>query len=459
MRQRNRRLASLTFLTLLYVVSGKLALQLAFLHPSATAVWPNSGIALAALLILGTDVWPYILVGAFLVNLSTAGSIATSVAISIGNTLEAVAGAWLVRRFASGQDSVFRSLDFLKFAIFAGLVSTSLSATVGVTSLCVGGFADWKGYWPVWSTWWLGDMGGDILVAPIFLLWASGRGKPWKWARLRLEAVLLLVCVVLIGQIVFNGILLPSGKNYPLEYLCMPFLAWAALRFGQRESAVAMLIFSGSAIWGTLDGFGPFGRVSLNESLVLLQAFLGVTATLTMILSAEVSERRQAEADARSMATSDSLTGLGNQRKLVDAFEAEMRRCSRTANTFAFLILDLDRLKQINDVHGHVTGDRALCRVANVLRLQCRDYDITTRYGGDEFAILLPTASRQTAHGVARRIREELTADTEHPSISVSVGIAIWPEDGITIEKLVRTADKELYTMKNQGGGALAEAV
>lgn len=459
MRQCNRRLASLTFLTLLYVVSGKLALQLAFLHPSATAVWPNSGIALAALLILGTDVWPYILVGAFLVNLSTAGSVVTSVAISIGNTLEAVAGAWLVRRFASGQDSVFRSLDFLKFAIFAGLVSTSLSATVGVTSLCVGGFADWKGYWPVWSTWWLGDMGGDILVAPIFLLWASGRGKPWKWARLRLEAVLLLVCVVLIGQIVFNGILLPSGKNYPLEYLCMPFLAWAALRFGQRESAVAMLIFSGSAIWGTLDGFGPFGRVSLNESLVLLQAFLGVTATLTMILSAEVSERRQAEADARSMATSDSLTGLGNQRKLVDAFEAEMRRCSRTANTFAFLILDLDRLKQINDAHGHVTGDRALCRVANVLRLQCRDYDITTRYGGDEFAILLPTANRQTAHGVARRIREELTADTEHPSISVSVGIAIWPEDGITIENLVRTADKELYTMKNQGGGALAEAV
>ena len=116
-------------------------------------------------------------------------------------------------------------------------------------------------------------------------------------------------------------------------------------------------------------------------------------------------------------------------------------------------------MKQINDVHGHVTGDRALCRVANVLRLQCRDYDITARYGGDEFAVVLPTANRQTAHDVARRIREELTADTEYPSISVSVGIATWPEDGITIQKLVRTADKELYTMKNQGGGALAEAV
>src|SRR5262249_29990199 len=148
-----------------------------------------------------------------------------------------------------------------------------------------------------------------------------------------------------------------------------------------------------------------------------------------------------------------------NHRKLVDAVDAEIRRCTRTSNKFAFLILDLDRLKGINDRYGHVTGNRALCRVANVLRLQCRDYDVTARYGGDELAIDLPETNRQTAGNVARRIREELTADTEPPAISVSVGIAIWPEDGITVEELVRTADKELYIMKNHGGGAFAEAV
>ena len=155
------------------------------------------------------------------------------------------------------------------------------------------------------------------------------------------------------------------------------------------------------------------------------------------------------------LATSDPLTGLGNYRKLIDALDAEIRRCRRTANKFAFLILDLDRLKEINDRFGHVAGNRALCRVANVLRLQCRDYDVTARYGGDEFAIVLPNVNQQTAHDVARRIRKQLRGDTEHPPISVSLGIAIWPKDGSTVEKLVLTADEELYAMKN-GRRALA---
>src|SRR5262249_33737943 len=151
-----------------------------------------------------------------------------------------------------------------------------------------------------------------------------------------LEAVLLLVCVVVAGQIVFNGILLPSGKNYPLQYLCMPFLAWAALRFGQREAAVAMLVFSANAIWGTLVGSGPLGRESTNVFLVLLQGFLGVRATMTTMLSAEAAERRHADAEARSLATSDPLTGLGTYCKLVDALHAEVPRSSRTGSKFAF---------------------------------------------------------------------------------------------------------------------------
>jgi integral membrane sensor domain MASE1 len=151
--------AAIAILTVVYFAAGKLGLSMAFVHPSATAVWPPAGIALAALLIFGYEVWPGILLGAFLVNLTTAGSIATSIGIATGNTLEALLGAWLVSRFAAGQHAFDREQDTFKFAILAGMLSTTVAATFGVTSLCLGGFAQWASYRAVWATWLLVDAG------------------------------------------------------------------------------------------------------------------------------------------------------------------------------------------------------------------------------------------------------------------------------------------------------------
>jgi diguanylate cyclase (GGDEF)-like protein len=303
---------------------------------------------------------------------------------------------------------------------------------------------------PVWLTWWLGDAAGVMIIAPVFLIWAVSSDTQWKWWQVRPEAVALLVSVFGIGQIVFNDVLFAGGKNYPLEYLCIPFLAWSAFRFGQRETAVAMLVFSASAILGTLSGLGPFGRESWNESLVLLQAFLAIVAAVSMVLAAEVAERRRAEKQALSLATTDPLTGLGNYRKFYDALDAELRRSDRTKRPFSLLLLDLDGLKQINDLHGHLTGNRALCRLADVIRLHCRNCDITARYGGDEFAVLLPESDRHAAYRVAGRIRAGLAGDLDRPTLSVSVGVAVWPVDGGTFESLIESADMDLYSMKNR---------
>jgi integral membrane sensor domain MASE1 len=153
-----------------YFVAGKLGLKLASVHACTTAVWPCTGIALAAFLTLGYRVWPAILTGAFLVNLTTAGSIATSIGIALGNTLEGVVGCYLVSRFASGQHAFERAQDIFKFAFLAGIVSTTVSATVGVSTLVLGGFADWEKYGAIWSTWWLGDAVGAVVVTPLLLL-------------------------------------------------------------------------------------------------------------------------------------------------------------------------------------------------------------------------------------------------------------------------------------------------
>src|SRR6266511_3518428 len=267
-----RRLGLLAGLAAGYFVAGKLGLQVAYVNPSATPVWPPTGLALAAFLLLGSEVWPAILLGAFLVNLTTAGSVATSVGIAAGNTLEGLVGAFLVNRFA----------------VLAAVVSTAVSATIGTTTLSLGGFAPWADYPSIWLTWWLGDAVGDLIVAPAVLLW--GTAPRVRWDRQQaLEAASLLLGTIAVGLVVFGGLF--PVKDYPLEFLCVPLLIWAAFRFGQREAASAVVVLSGIAIWGTLHGFGPFVRASYNESLLLLQAFMGVSSVVTLALAALVAER------------------------------------------------------------------------------------------------------------------------------------------------------------------------
>jgi integral membrane sensor domain MASE1 len=293
-----------------YVVAGKLGLQLAFVHASATAVWPPTGIALAAFLVRGYHVWPGILLGAFLVNITTVGSVATSMGIATGNTLEGVVGAYLVNTFANGSRALDRARDIFKFAVLAGVVSTTVSATVGVTSLTLGGFASWAAYGSIWWTWWLGDAAGALIVAPPLLVWSVNRR--WRWPREQgWEALLLVLSLLLVGQVVFGG-WLPTGiNNSPLEFLCVPLLVWAAFRFGQREAATATVALSALALWGTLHGFGPFARGTPNESLLLLQVFMGTIAVTTMTVAAVVAERRDAEKQREGLMDSlKTLRGL-----------------------------------------------------------------------------------------------------------------------------------------------------
>src|SRR5882757_1748514 len=164
-------LAALAVLAAVYFAAGKLGLKLAFVNASATAVWPCTGIALAAFLILGYRVWPAILAGGFLVNWTTAGSVATSLGISTGNTLEGVVGCYLVTRFAAGRKAFERAQDVFKFAFLAGVVSPAVCATIGVSTLALAGFAGWTIYGSIWSTWWLGDAVGAVVVTPLLILW------------------------------------------------------------------------------------------------------------------------------------------------------------------------------------------------------------------------------------------------------------------------------------------------
>ncbi len=148
------------------------------------------------------------------------------------------------------------------------------------------------------------------------------------------------------------------------------------------------------------------------------------------------------------LAVSDPLTGLANYRRFIEVLDSEMQRSGRTGRPFAVLLLDLDGLKSINDRYGHLVGSQALCRLANIFQIHCRSIDMAARYGGDEFAVILPETGEKEARRVAARIHDQLAHDARQPALSVSVGTAVYPSDGVTAEQLLRVADRALYEMK-----------
>jgi len=627
--------------TLLYFVAGRLGLKLAFVNPTTTAVWPPTGIALAAFLVLGEYVTPGILLGAFLVNYTISGSVPFSIAVAIGNTLEGLIGARLVNNFAHGTRAFNKTPDVFKFVFFASLLSTGISAFIGVTSLIWTGLAPAADYFNIWLTWWLGDAAGSIIVAPALILWAMEPRIRWNINR-TIEALFLLATLLLAALAVFSNQSSFAVRNYPLEFLLLPVIIWAAYRFGQRETATAIVMLSVIATMGTLQGLGPFARALPNESLLLLQSFM-ITAALTGLgLAALVSERREVETELkktnqqlelsrdeleennrrmfllnemgallqscstvdeaytiigqlgqkllseeagalyiinnshnlvetsvtwgtlppesdtftmddcwalrlgrthiynsaenavnllcphlqsrppifalcvpmsaqgetigflhirgdasgpahpgeaqlylsetkrqlaiamadsvvlalanlklrislRDQAIRDPLTGLFNRRYLEETLEREFNRALRMKRSVGVIMLDLDHFKVFNDSFGHEAGDILLRKLGSFLKQHLRGGDIACRYGGEEFALILPEVSP----GNLRRRAEQLREGIKHLTIpyrgqnletlSMSLGVAMFPTHGSTGQRVLNAADAALYEAKRTG--------
>jgi len=288
---------------ILYYASASLGLLLALDKTNASPVWPPSGIALAAMLLLGYRACPGIMVGAFVANVhaffanqaaADATILAVSAAIAMGNTLEAVVGRLILRRLVLSGSPFDRAAHVLKFTLTA-LLMCLVSASIGPTAIVVAGMAPDTIYGTIWFTWWLGDVTGVLLVAPVLVTWARRSQPPWAW-RTRLEAALVFGSLLVAAHIGFGGWPLDKDAHYPLVFVPIPWLVWVACRFGPREAATAAAMTSVLAVWDTAHGFGPFVRETVNTSLLLLQAFAGIVTVTILTMAAVVAERRQAEA-------------------------------------------------------------------------------------------------------------------------------------------------------------------
>jgi diguanylate cyclase (GGDEF)-like protein len=314
--------------------------------------------------------------------------------------------------------------------------------------------------------------------SPLRLLWA-----PIAWWIGRIVLALLLLVALLVERF------LPSSRHPRREIagalltvMVLTYVLAAALRglppevsrhpgafFPNPEQLIPGAIFLVSLIWYRR-------RLSVEDSsfdrTIYAATWLNVAAQLSAAQSARLLDAPFVFAQAlmvlgyivalggalldnarlfeqvHHLAVSDPLTGLANYRRLLDVLENETERTDRTGRPFSVLLLDLDGLKKINDNFGHLFGSRAICRLADVLRVHCRAVDTAARYGGDEFALVLPESTEEDAHRVANRIREVLANDSEQPPLSASIGISTYRGDGERIEKLLSEADQDLYAEK-----------
>jgi len=301
-----------------YFAGAKLGLALASLVPQVTLVWPPTGIALAAIVLFGQRVWPAIAAGAFLANVRADEPVWVAAGIALGNTLEAVVGGLLLRRVGF-RARLGRVRDAAALVGLGAGVSTLIAATIGVVSLCAAGLQPWSQFGPLFGIWWLGDAGGDLVVAPLLLTWA---GRPWRrWGpRDRVEVAALTLAACAIGVLAFGPHLGAISRDSPLGYLAFPIVIFAALRQGPPAASLLVATTLAFALTGTLAGAGPFARPSSTQALVLLQLYASVLALTGLVLGAVTFERRRSErqraavhATASLLAGPTPLAELGSQ--------------------------------------------------------------------------------------------------------------------------------------------------
>lgn len=291
---------TLTCLTvaILYYLASQFGLAFAYEQANTSPFWPPSGLSVALVLILGYRIWPGIYLGAFITTLSVGAPVSIAMMIALGNTCEAVLAAYLTIRLIDSRYPLAHPHHVFKFVFAAAILATAVSAYVGSLSLLFGGLVERSDIISIFMTWWFGDMGGVVLIAPLILSMTNKLEHKIHKRQLA-EAMVLIIATVGISYYVFGGLSHLSAEKYPLAFLVLPVLIWSAFRFGARGSTTVIMLIAAIAISGTVNGYGPFDLPSANESIILLQSFIGLIAVTTLALAALVKQNKLATASLR----------------------------------------------------------------------------------------------------------------------------------------------------------------
>ena len=367
--RRHRTLRDLIWVAavaVVYFVAAKFGLSLAFSTKQVTALWPPTGIAVAALLLGGYRVWPGIYLAAFAVNALVGDSILVAAGIAMGNTLGPVVARFFLRRLGGFAPSLARVRDVLALLVFGAVLGAAVSATSGVATLAFGAVIPWSAYAAVWRVWWVGDGMGILVFTPLILGWATRSDARLSPVRIA-EIGALFTGLLLAGLVALVGVLDQSSTPFQLQYAVFPFIIWSGLRFGLRETTAAVTLVTALAVWGAVHDRGPFAEGNLDQRLILLEMFMAVSTVTGLILSAVTAERSQAQqalrrandqlggrVEARTAELSGRLTQLATAQERLRESEARFRGAFESAAVGMALVAPDGRWLQVN---------RFLCRM------------------------------------------------------------------------------------------------
>jgi integral membrane sensor domain MASE1 len=340
-----RNLALLASVTLVHFLAGRLGLRLSFVHPYVTPVWIPSAVALAALILFGYRMWPAVLVGTFLDHATRAGFVPNTFSVPFVSTLQGVVGAYLVNKFAKGAKAFDTAKGVFLFASLTCVCASLINPTFNVGINYLRGSVSLADVRFRWLTSWLAHGIGSLLIAPFLILLLRSSHHRLDLREFG-ELTVLVLGLIFVCLLVFSPLSLSLNKTHVVQvWLCVPFLIWAGFRFCPLEAAGTTLILFGSAIWGTLHGYGSFVAENLTTSLILLNTFVGVIGTMALVVAAMVVERRRIEEEL-----------LGTQSLLQEAVERKERD----------LLVTVQSLEV--EAAGHVQTKRALRKSQERLR-------------------------------------------------------------------------------------------
>ena len=393
-------------LAAVYVLSARLGLAFDPVSGFATVIWPPTGISLAALLLLGNRVAPGIFIGAFVANFVTGAPPAVALGIAVGNTGEALIGAVLLRRVPGFSVTLERVTSVVGLIVLSAILSTLVSATVGVVSLYVGGIVQVPHIRDAWRAWWIGDMVGSLLIAPIILVWSSPARARLKVHRL--ETVALVAVLAMVSALTFFSEL-PHVPAFATPFhqvdLLVAVLLWATIRFGQRGATTAVLYVSATAVVATAIGYGPFAHRNLSEGLLLVQTFMAIVAATCLLFGATIAERRIAIQEL-SVAKMEAETANQGKSQFLAVMSHELRTPLNAIQGFAELLE--------TGVYGPLNEKQTNA----VKRIEVNEKDLLAHINQ---ILGFVEAERETA---ATESRDVLVADAFHavePQIAVDV--------------------------------------